>query len=472
MVPPVKFLEENISELANEIVKTGITSIVTEMLNSTIGNIDKFTSSAELQFTSTLLNSIVDTIEVGMESPLAGIEKLLQFFPNFTVGNTLRSGIGAIQSLGAAFDKNQSKESMQGLVTEWMIGANPIDASTNSFKKVLESMNLQKSGSKNSAPINVVNKEGTNLGSLYSRVSLSLPVDKNDTTFKILFPSEDLILGSVMTSTNSDLSNELITIKSINKNKQEIVVNRSFAGISTSYPIGQEFYVFSNKSNVSKTKKPLVNKNSLIVEYAKTISAIDTRPGKYAPPPIVKIFGGGRGKGAKAIPLMGNFVKGKDGIITGGIIGFEITDPGSGYTIPPFVEIVDDTNSPQGYGAIARSVVRGGKVVGIYIISEGENYTLNENKKYSVKQVIIENSGNNYSSDVNIVDQFGNIYPSVTFEGRIIQVDTLNNNIVTDKPILTINSEIGSGAIFKTIIGPLSSSIEFTETQQVVDCPT
>jgi len=467
LVPAVKFLEEKISELANEIVKTGVTGIVTDMINSTIGNIDKFTSSVELQFTTTLINSIVDTIENGMESPLAGVEKLLQFFPNFSVGNTLRSSVDAIKSVGAAFDKNQSKESMQGLVTEWMIGANPIDVSTNSFTKVLESMNIQKTGSASTVPINVVKKEGTNLGSLYTTIKLTQTVDENETTF-LIDNAEDLISGSVM-SPVSNTSNELLTIQSVNKTANELTVKRGFSGIVTSYAFDQEFYVFGNDSSKSKTKSPYKSTVNLIQDYAKTISALDVKSPKQAPPPTIKIFGGGRGKNAEAIPLMGNFVKDLNGLITGSIIGYQVTNSGSGYNIPPFVEIIDDLDNPQGYGSVARSVIKDGKVIAIYPISEGENYTPNDIKDYSVVEVIIENPGNGYSGTVTANDQFGNDYPIQIFEGQIIRVDILNN-IVNDKPVLTINSETGSGGVLIPVVGP--TGFKFDKIETVVDCVT
>lgn len=472
MVQPIKFLEENISELANKIVKDEVTGIVTDLLNSTIGNIDKFTSSVEEQFSSTLLNTVIDTIEIGLDDPLKGIDKLLQFFPNFTVGNTLRSAIGAIQSIGAVFDKNQSKESMQGLITEWMIGANPVDVTRSSFKKILDTMNVQKSGSKTTKPINVVNSEGINLGNLYTIVTLNLTVSKKDKVFNIN-TTENLIDESIM-SPVSESSDELIKIKSINRKKNEIVVKRQLTGISTDYSFGQRFYVFSDKSDSSISRNTFVSDENLILDYANTISSFNTKKPKYAPPPKVKIFGGGRGKNAEAIPLMGNFVEDPNGFVTGSIIGFEITNPGSDYTIPPFVEVIDDVDNPQGYGLVARSVIQDGKVTAIYPISEGENYTKNENKEYSVVEIIIENPGENYpeSNQITISDQFGNNYPVQTFEGRIISVkiDPLNNT-VTDKPILTINSVSGSGAVLRALVGTNTLKFEATKPQKSVDCP-
>ena len=466
MVPAVKVLEESISKVANEIVKTGVTSIVTELLNSTVGNIDKFTSSVELQFSATLVNSVIDVIENGMQSPLGGVEKLLQFFPNFSVGNTLRSSINAIKSVGSAFDSNQSKESMQGLVTEWMVGANPIDVTTNSFQKILDAMNVQKSGSKSTVPVNVVDKNGTNLGSLYMTIKLTQSVTESETKFSFVDVT-DLVEDSVI-SPVSDKSNELIKITQIDTVNNQLTVSRKFAGIATSYSLDQNFYVFSSNVKNSKTKNSFKTNDSLITRYAQTVSAIDTKPAKYAPPPTVKIFGGGRGKGAEAKPLMGNFVKDAEGFITGSIIGFEITNPGSGYTISPFIEIVDDIDNPQGYGSVARSVVKDGKLVAIYSVSDGENYTPNDNLDYYVTEIIIDNPGSNYG-DITVTDQFDNDYPVEIFEGQIRLVQPINTP-VRDRPTLIVNSNTGSGAVLRTVIGTLP--IELNPEQKVVDCVT
>lgn len=462
---PVKVLEDSIFEVANQIVNVSIKGFVNDLLTSTIGNIDRFTLPVEAQFTATLLNSIVDLIDTGMQSPLAGVEKLLQFFPGFSVADTLRSSINAIQSIGAAFDTNQSKDSFQGLITEWMIGANPIDVTTNSFQKILDSMNVQSSGSKSTKPVNTPSNEGINLGNLYTTIKLTESVNTVDGLFRIE-RNEVLIQDSILSPASEEFT-ELIFVNTISPRRNSIRVKRQYAGISSAYPLGQEFYAFSANVSASKIKTNLVPDQNLIADYTKTISALDTKKPKYAPPPTVKIFGG-KGKGAEAVPLMGNFVTDGNGFTTGSIIGFEITNSGSGYSIPPFVEIVDDIDSPQGYGVAARAVVKNGKVSGIYVISEGENYTLNDKKDFSVSQVIIENSGTGYDKNTTVSDQFNNNYPVRIFEGKIIQIDTLNNR-VTDKPVLTINSENGSGAILRPIVGQLIQTTK--RVTKVVDCP-
>lgn len=199
---------------------------------------------------------------------------------------------------------------------------------------------------------------------------------------------------------------------------------------------------------------------------------------QYASPPQINIFGGS-GNGATAIPIFGNLVESSDGQITSSIIGVQITNPGSGYTYPPFVEIVDDND--QGYGAVARSILNeNGEVESIYIVSEGENYSVGDINEYSVLKVLVENGGSNYN-DATIIDNLGNAYEYKIVDGRISEVipanDLLNiennkvnplNNIVDSLPVINVISNSGNGAILRAVLG----SPKFSgDTQTSIDCP-
>lgn len=184
---------------------------------------------------------------------------------------------------------------------------------------------------------------------------------------------------------------------------------------------------------------------------------------QLASPPIINIFGGG-GTGATAIPIFGNLVKDSNGFTTSSIIGVQVTNPGSGYTFPPFIEIVDDND--QGYGAVARSVIKNGKVQSIYIVSEGENYSIGNIEEYSVLNVLIEDGGTGYK-DAKVTDDLGNSYNSQIVNGRIYQVTPLNN-IIDSLPVLTVTSNTGTGAILRPVLG----ASKFTgELQTSIDCP-
>ena len=111
--------------------------------------------------------------------------------------------------------------------------------------------------------------------------------------------------------------------------------------------------------------------NDAIGGISGAFSAINNLPNKigncytgnplYVSAPTINIFGGG-GSGSTAISLIGAISGGP-----GSVIGAKVTDGGSGYRFPPFVEIIDNAN--QGYGAVARAIIKDGKVDSIYIVS-------------------------------------------------------------------------------------------------------
>jgi hypothetical protein len=79
-------------------------------------------------------------------------------------------------------------------------------------------------------------------------------------------------------------------------------------------------------------------------------------------PPEVTIYGDGTGARAKAV------VSETDG----SVVTFLLCDPGKGYTYPPEIKIVDNSN--HGRGAQARTKVVDGKIQSIYIINPGQGY--------------------------------------------------------------------------------------------------
>ena len=165
-------------------------------------------------------------------------------------------------------------------------------------------------------------------------------------------------------------------------------------------------------------------------------------------PPVVKIFGGG-GLGGAAIPLFGSIV-GETGSKTGSIIGVQLTNPGYGYQFPPFVEITDECG--QGYGAVARSVLNDdGTIKYIYIVSDGENYPINEQVPYFIDDVVVEESGNDYTENDTVTDENGNKFAFELYNGSITKITPINNS-VSDLPVLTVNSSTGSGAVLRSIL--------------------
>jgi hypothetical protein len=183
--------------------------------------------------------------------------------------------------------------------------------------------------------------------------------------------------------------------------------------------------------------------------------------------PVINIFGS-NGSGASAIPILGGIV-GDGRSRTGSVIGVKLTNPGSGYDFPPFVEIVDNCN--QGYGAIARAVLNdSGQIDYIYIVSEGENYPVGDLEEYVITDIRVVDPGNGYVNGDVIVDNFGNQYSAQVLNGAILKVDPLNIITTTELPILTVISAEGSGAILSPI---LDTRAEYQgEVKQVIDCIT
>lgn len=183
--------------------------------------------------------------------------------------------------------------------------------------------------------------------------------------------------------------------------------------------------------------------------------------------PKINIFGS-NGSGASAIPLFGA-ISSISNTLTGSIIGVKITNPGSGYDFPPFVEIVDNCN--QGYGGIARSIINdNGELESIYIVSEGENYPVSTIEPYVVTNVIIQDPGQNYSSEDVATDNLGNKYQIEVVDGYINKIQPINTIDITDLPIIEIKSNTGSGAILKPILDVRPTFQG--EVKQVIDCVT
>lgn len=188
-------------------------------------------------------------------------------------------------------------------------------------------------------------------------------------------------------------------------------------------------------------------------------------------PPTLKIFGGG-GIGGAAVPIFGAVLQNttlyQNVTQTASIIGARITNAGSGYRFPPFVEIVDDCG--LGYGAKARSVINDkGELEAIYIVSPGTGYPIADQKPNGVTNAVVQSSGLNYSPNDTATDDLGNEYDLTIENGRIIAAKPINSVEVTTLPRIAVNSETGFGAVISPVFGPIFPS---SKIQMQVDCPT
>lgn len=365
MIAPVGILEQAIPCVAANVVK-GLTGVITELLNSVIGNVQNFVTCAGQQFAGAFLNTIIDSIVSGLSSALGGVSKILS--SAFNVADFLRSTVDSIKALSGLFDCNQdSKSKCSTLVREWTVGKGPKNSGPDPFAAILSGMNV------------------------------AAQVGNAGNSFEQKYGTWD-IFG---------------------------------AG----------------------TKTPNLNTAS---------SGCYTGPPTSCSPPTVNIFGGG-GSGATAVPLLGSFVDYAAGnpnaanstIRTASIIGVDVTNGGSGYRYPPYVEFVDNCN--QGYGAIGRALINdAGEVTSIYIVSAGEFYPVGEVVPYGVVSAVITLPGKGYLPTDTATDSAGIKYNLTVSNGQIINAKPINSPVIDTLPTITINSDTGVGAIIRPILGVIS----------------
>jgi hypothetical protein len=209
--------------------------------------------------------------------------------------------------------------------------------------------------------------------------------------------------------------------------------------------------------------------------------------------PKVEIFGGD-GIGGAARAILGGFVDNTAGLSdltasitrTASIIGVEITDPGALYfSAPPMIAFVDPCK--LGYGAIGRAIVdfdpsspTYGEIIGVNMISEGENYPVSNNSidedeainsneiPIGVTKTHIINTGSGYGKDTVVTD--GNTEYSLNIsDGKIISATPINSIEIINIPKITIVSSTGSGALIKPIVGKLPLTPQ-GEIIQIIDC--
>jgi hypothetical protein len=191
----------------------------------------------------------------------------------------------------------------------------------------------------------------------------------------------------------------------------------------------------------------------------------------------VKIFGG-FGSGGTANAIIGAIKAVADGGrgITGSVIGVDLVNGGGGYTFPPFVEIVDECK--RGYGAVARSEIdyNTGQITNIYIVSEGEGYTVsNDQDDYIDDAPIIVDPGIGYDSkNDTVTDSNGNDYTIETDEdGGITRLNPADGDIklnsITELVDYDINTTTGFGARIKPKFKVRPTGPQ-GRVKQVIDC--
>ena len=394
-------------------------SNISDLLAPLLDNVENFNDCIGDQFNAGIMNSIIGSIDDAI-GPMLG--DLGDIFPT-DIGGMLREKadglLGISDALGGC-DLPTASSTLGQKTNQWTIGKGPKSMTVKSIEELAGAL----SSVANAAESLKEAAEGTGIfNNLLSGVNLNLP--------NIELPKLPLALGSVAAVTGAfDFMTPLVNTKGYRSGLGEC-----FTG---------------TPSNCSGIK--------------------------------VNVFGGnGKGAAAKAIlgGLVGDAVAGQ----TGSLIGIQMTNMGSGYTIPPFVEIVDNCN--QGYGAVARATVdydkaspTYGKVTDIVVITGGENYPVIEtaDENYTVDHVVIVNPGKNYMENDEITDQQGNKYTKfIDEQGRLLNVippNPKNENVkqVSELPELSIETSTGSGAILRAQLAPRPDYQG--EIKQVIDCIT
>ena len=224
----------------------------------------------------------------------------------------------------------------------------------------------------------------------------------------------------------------------------------------------------------------------------------------YAGPPELggcggtklKIFGGG-GSGGSAKAVIGSIIStiqnpGRG--ITGSLIGVDLVNGGGGYTLPPFVEIVDECG--RGIGGQARAEIDYDpdsptyqQITDIYITSPGEGYTIPEDQEeYVIDGPRIISPGLNIDQNDTVLEisdegEVTNEYGvRVDDDGRVLELlprTTVRYQPITDPVFYELKSETGFGLRIKPKLIPRSQvpeagSAEYAESQgkvqQVIDC--
>jgi len=210
-------------------------------------------------------------------------------------------------------------------------------------------------------------------------------------------------------------------------------------------------------------------------------------------PPEVRIYGDGIEARAKAVVSS----------VDGSILTFLLCNPGRGYTYPPEIKIVDNTN--YGRGAQAKAVISNGSIESIYILNPGSGYCptniseetigkdglppcidvgtriiVDKPTEGGITDLVISGPGLGYTSGDTI--QIGNCFyePVLTSNGSIIDFKSISDcqDKFSIQPVVSINTRTGEGAeiypvlefIPKFIVDNPDLNVGITSVINLVDC--
>ena len=312
------------------------------------------------------------------------------------------------------------------------------------------------------------------------------------TPLNFLRSAADAILGAADALSCNEVAPEF------NSPTNEWVIGKG-ASDNTGVPVNE---ILEQANTASSLAEDIINAGQDISDLAGSLGVFDfmnpsvsvpgfqSALGKcYAGPPQlggcggtkVKIFGGfGSGGTANAIVGAVKAVANGGRGLTGSVIGVDLVNGGGGYTFPPFVEIVDECGS--GYGAIARSRIDydTGEITEIYIVSEGEDYSVSQDSQDYVNDIpTIVDPGRGYDNNDRVVDNSGNEYKVETDDnGGIVKLNPttpifsdndIQFNSIGDTVAFDIITTTGFGARLKPKFKLRPTGTQ-GEVKQVIDC--
>jgi hypothetical protein len=452
LVLPIKLLEEAISCSASSVVNS-LFEVVEKLIESFVENVENYTECAGAEFTSAMLNGIVDGIGNTLNPFLDAVTSIIS--PGFNLESLLRESVETILNLESLLDCNQSsKNKCSGNIGKYEIGKGNMSLPGNDiYGQIFNKMNEGKEiGNAVKFSTELPKSSFKKLQRNSKKTILTDTVKTTDSVFTVrnvsgIVPGQTISIGD-----------EIMTILSVDKSTNRVFVNRP--NPTKKFKEGKEVLIMGN------VPAELYGTFSDPDDFKKIVGSFDVFEGSSKNPntkgcytgqqvtcnlPFAEVFGGG-GRGCRVEPIITKTSETPDGQGRGSIWGVNILSSGSRYRYPPYIVFSDNCN--LGYGAIARAVINSrGSVVDAYMISIGENYpTPVRTPGYAVVDVIVENGGNDYTPNVRVVDDLGNNYEVTIDAGVIINVDPINSGVVDVFPNLIIKDSEGSGAKLRPIL--------------------
>lgn len=418
--------------------------IIGSMLSGLLKSATDFAACLVDQFVGGLLNKVIGAITGILDPILGALSAVLDLIGGFDLGGILRGSFSGMAGVPFSLNVCETGPKVTDEVKQWKTGTGVRCSPSKDLAGILDLANTAAAA---------VQSPGSLLDTLLGTVGNVI-----DTAGNVVNAAGE-VLGTVDAVVST-------------------VSNASFDVLQT---VGN-LDIFSG--------------NIADATFTSALSSCYAGPQLFAKEPKVNIVGGS-GSGAVIEPVYGSVVENPDAgtnpavpDVTTSIIGAIVTNGGSGYKTPPFVELRTKT----GYGAIVKTEIKDGKVTRAYVMSDGVGYypgnKLDRQNNVTITDVAILNPGTGYSDTDVAKDNLGNTYNLQVYKGSIVKVSPLNITSISDLPKIFIESSdgersSGKGAILKPVFGYITTeeiggsvvtrdetgrAISVKEIKQSIDC--